>query len=158
MPKVKAFFSNRQKEVKLPDGLRTNIRKCCEAALEEENIEDNAEVSVTIVNNNAIQKMNMEYRNKNSVTDVLSFPLCDDGNFNVNPDTGCIMLGDIVISAQRAEEQSEKYGHSLMRELCFLTSHSVFHLLGYDHELGKKEEKIMFEKQEKVLDKLGIKR
>ena len=68
------------------------------------------------------------------------------------------MLGDIVISAQRAKEQAEKYGHSLMRELCFLTSHSVFHLLGYDHELGKKEEKIMFEKQEKVLDKLGIKR
>lgn len=158
MPKVKVFFSNRQKEVKLPDGLRTNIRKCCEAALEEENIEDNAEVSVTVVNNDAIQKINMEYRSKNSITDVLSFPLCDDGNFDVNPDTGCIMLGDIVISAQRAEEQAEKYGHSLMRELCFLTSHSVFHLLGYDHELSKKEEKIMFEKQEKVLDKLGIKR
>ena len=64
MPKVKVFFSNRQKEVKLPDGLRTNIRKCCEAALEEENIEDNAEVSVTMVNNNTIQKMNREYRNK----------------------------------------------------------------------------------------------
>ena len=158
MPKVKIYFSNRQKEVELPEGLRTNIRKCCEEALSEENIDDDAEVSVTLVNNSEIRELNREHRDKDSVTDVLSFPMGEDGEFDVNPDTECIMLGDIVISAPRAEEQAKEYGHSLMRELCFLATHSIFHLLGYDHEVSKEEEKKMFDKQDRVLEKLGITR
>lgn len=158
MPKVKIYFSNRQKEVELPEGLRTNIRKCCEAALAEEKISADAEVSVTVVDNGEIRELNREHREKDSVTDVLSFPMGEDGDFDVNPDTGCIMLGDIVISAPRAEKQAEEYGHSLMRELCFLATHSMFHLLGYDHEVGASEEKIMFDKQSRVLEKLGITR
>ena len=158
MPKVKIFFSNRQKDVELPKGLRTNIRKCCDEALEEENIYDEAEVSVTVVDNSEIRELNREHREKDSVTDVLSFPMGEGGEFDVNPDTGRIMLGDIVISAPRAEEQAKEYGHSLMRELCFLATHSVFHLLGYDHEVSAEEEKIMFDKQGRVLEKLGITR
>lgn len=158
MPKVKIYFSNRQKEVELPEGLRTNIRKCCEEALAEENIDDAAEVSITVVDNSEIKEINREHRDKDSVTDVLSFPMGDGSEFDINPDTGCIMLGDIVISAPKAEEQAKEYGHSLMRELCFLATHSMFHLLGYDHEVSAEEEKIMFNKQDRVLEKLGITR
>ena len=158
MPKVKIYFSNRQKEVELPEGLRTKIRRCCEEALAEENIDDDAEVSVTVVDNEEIRELNREHREKDSVTDVLSFPMGEGWTFDVNPDTGCLMLGDIVIAAPKAQEQAQEYGHSLMRELCFLTTHSVFHLLGYDHEVSAEQEKIMFEKQSRVLEKLGITR
>ena len=158
MPKVKIYFSNRQNETELPEGLRTNIRKCCEEALAEEQIDDNAEVSVTVVDNTEIKELNREHRGKDSVTDVLSFPMGEDGEFDVNPDTGRIMLGDIVISAPKAKEQAHEYGHSFMRELCFLATHSMFHLLGYDHEVSAEEEKTMFDKQNRVLEKLGITR
>ena len=158
MPNVKIYFSNRQKEIELPEGLRTNIRKCCEEALSEEQIEDDAEVSVTVVDNGEIRELNLEHRGKDSVTDVLSFPMGEDGIFDVNPDTNRIMLGDIVISAPKAKEQANEYGHSFMRELCFLATHSMFHLLGYDHEVSSEEEKIMFDKQSRVLKKLGITR
>ena len=158
MSKVKIYFSNRQKGTELPKGLRTNIRKCCEETLSEENIYEDAEVSVTVVDNLEIRELNREHRDKDSVTDVLSFPMGDGSEFDINPDTGCIMLGDIVISAPRAEEQAKEYGHSLMRELCFLAVHSMFHLLGYDHDVSAEEEKIMFDKQDRVLEKLGIKR
>lgn len=82
----------------------------------------------------------------------------ENGEFDVDPDTCRIMLGDIVISTERAREQATEYGHSFEREMCFLTTHSMFHLLGYDHEVSKAEEKTMFAKQEKVLNKLGINR
>lgn len=158
MSKIKIYFSNRQKETVLPKELRTNLRKCCETVLETEGIDSDAEVSITITDKKEIREMNREYRQKDSVTDVLSFPLGENGEYDVNPDTNRIMLGDIMICAPKAEEQAEEYGHSLMRELCFLTTHSMLHLLGYDHEQGKEEEKIMFEKQTAVLDKLGITR
>lgn len=158
MSKVKLYYSNHQKLVELPKGIRTLIRQCCEAALEEENIKENAEVSLTIVDNKEIREMNNEYRQKDSATDVLSFPMSDGENFDIDPETDRIILGDIVISAERAKEQAKEYGHSLEREMCFLATHSMFHLLGYDHEVSKEEEKIMFEKQEKVLKKLGINR
>lgn len=158
MSKVKLYYSNRQKLVELPKGIRTLIRQCCEAALEEESIKEDAEVSLTFVDNMEIKEMNKEFRQKDSATDVLSFPMSDGENFDIDPETDRIILGDIVISAERAKEQAEEYGHSLEREMCFLATHSMFHLLGYDHEVSKEEEKIMFEKQEKVLKKLGINR
>ncbi|MCM1055146.1 MAG: rRNA maturation RNase YbeY [Bacteroides sp.] len=134
------------------------IRKCCVAALDEEKIGDKAEVSLTVVGNGEIRELNREHRQKDSVTDVLSFPLGENGEFDVDPETNRIMLGDIVISAERAAEQAKEYGHSFEREMCFLAVHSMFHLLGYDHEAGEEEEKIMFDKQRRVLDKLGINR
>lgn len=138
--------------------LYDKIRKCCAAALDEEKIKEKAEVSLTIVNNEKIKELNLEHRQKDSVTDVLSFPMSDGEEFDIDPETNRIMLGDIVISAERALEQAKEYGHSFEREMCFLATHSMFHLLGYDHEVSEEEEKIMFEKQEKVLQKLGINR
>ena len=86
------------------------------------------------------------------------FPLGDDDGYEVDPDNDAIMLGDIVISLEKAAQQAEEYGHSYRREVAFLITHSLFHLLGYDHVNSEEEEKIMFGKQEKVLDKLGITR
>lgn len=158
MSKVKLYFTNHQKIEELPKGLRTLIRRCCEEAMSEEGLEDNAEVNLTVVDNEEIHKMNFEYREKDSATDVLSFPMSDGEEFDINPETNRIMLGDIVISAEKAAEQAKEYGHSFEREMCFLATHSMFHLLGYDHEVGEDEEKIMFQKQDKVLQKLGINR
>lgn len=136
--------------------LLKKIKSCCAGALDEEGIKAKAEVSLTTVTNAAIKKLNSEHRGKDSVTDVLSFPLGESGEFDVNPETNRLMLGDIVISTDRAREQAEEYGHSFEREMCFLATHSMFHLLGYNHEVSEEEEKIMFGKQERVLDKLGI--
>lgn len=138
--------------------LYNKIRRCCAASLKEEKIKEKAEVSLTIVSNEEIRELNREHREKDSVTDVLSFPLGENGEFDIDPETNRIMLGDIVISAERAAEQAKEYGHTFEREMCFLATHSMFHLLGYDHEVSSEEEKIMFEKQEKVLKSLGINR
>ncbi len=158
MSRVKLYFSNHQKNTELPKGLRTLIRRCCEEALSEEQIEDDAEVNLTVVDNEEIHKMNLEYREKDSATDVLSFPMSDGEEFDIDPETNRIILGDIVISAEKAAEQAKEYGHSFEREMCFLATHSMLHLLGYDHEKSKEEEKIMFQKQDKILKKLGINR
>ncbi len=158
MSKVKLYFSNHQKSTELPKGLRTLIRRCCEEALSEEQIEDDAEVNLTVVDNEEIHRINLEYREKDSATDVLSFPMSDGEEFDVDPETNRIILGDIVISAEKAAEQAKEYGHSFEREMCFLATHSMLHLLGYDHEKSTEEEKIMFQKQDKILKKLGINR
>lgn len=155
--KVKLIFSDNGDKNVSPE-LLSSIKKCCTAALEEEDIDDKVEVSLTVVGNEEIRQLNSEFRGKDSVTDVLSFPMGENGEYDVNPGTNRIMLGDIVISAEKAKQQAEEYGHSFEREMCFLATHSMFHLLGYDHELGEEEERIMFQKQNAVLDKLGIDR
>ena len=158
MNKVNVIISNEQKKIKIPTGIRALIRHCCKAVLVNENITDNAEVSVTFVDNNQIKKLNSQYRNKDSATDVLSFPLGDGEDWDVNYDTSSLILGDIVISVERAIEQAELYNHSLRREIGFLTVHSMLHLLGYDHETGGLEEALMREREEKILAKLGLTR
>ncbi len=158
MNKINVNISNQQKKVKVPTGIRTLIRHCCKAVLVNENILDNAEVSVTFVDNEQIRKLNSVYRNKDSTTDVLSFPLGENEEWDINYDTSSIMLGDIVISVERAIEQAELYNHSLRREIGFLTVHSMLHLLGYDHESGGLEETLMREQEEKILAKLGLTR
>ena len=158
MNKVKVMISNKQAEVKVPSGIRLLIRRCVTAALAEEKFDKPAEVSVSFVNNNEIQALNSFYRKKDMPTDVLSFPLGENGVYDVNPETGAYMLGDIVISLQKAVYQAEIYGHTLQREVGFLTVHSMFHLLGYDHEQGGLEARIMREKEERVLTELGIAR
>lgn len=106
------------------------------------------------MDNDAIRTLNREQRQIDRVTDVLSFPMFDE-DFD---DDEYAILGDIVLSAERAKEQAEEYGHSFQRELAFLTVHSVLHLLGYDHELGKAEESEMFQKQEQILKGMGLTR
>ena len=108
----KVLISNQQKTVKVPSGLRIMIRRSCNAVLEFE-----------------------KFPSKDMPTDVLSFPLGEGGVYDHNQDTGAALLGDIVISMERAMEQAELYGHPLQREVAFLTVHSMLHLLGYDHEV-----------------------
>lgn len=155
---IEIFFSNEQDKLPPPADIEWLIESCTRAALEEEEISEDAQVSVTLVDNEAIREINREHRNIDSATDVLSFPLGDDDSFDTDPDTGAILLGDIVISLERAAEQAREYGHSFRREVAFLITHSLFHLLGYDHVNSKEDERLMFGKQEKVLEALGITR
>ncbi|MGN0631110.1 MAG: rRNA maturation RNase YbeY [Ruminococcus sp.] len=156
--KVKVSVKNNQKDIKVPVGIRLLIRRCCQAVLTMEGFSQDAEVSVSFVSNNEIRRLNKAYRNKDRVTDVLSFPLGADGKYDTNKETGCALLGDVVISLETAMRQAEIYGHSLEREIGFLTVHSMLHLLGYDHEVSPLEERIMREKEEQVLGELGISR
>ena len=158
MTQVKVIISNDQREVKIPSGIRLLIRRCCHAVLEEEKFDCAAEVSVRFVDNEIIRELNRDYRNIDRETDVLSFPLGENGVYDTNLDTGAKLLGDIVISVPKAMEQAELYNHSLQREIGFLTVHSMLHLLGYDHEKGGIEEVRMREKEETVLTKIGLKR
>ena len=158
MNKVKVIISNRQNVVKIPTGIRLLVRRCCNAALRLENFPEDAEVSVSFVDNDQIREMNREHRNIDAATDVLSFPLGENGIYDHNEATGAALLGDIVISMPKAVEQAELYGHSLQREVGYLTAHSMFHLLGYDHVNGGVEAVHMREKEETVMTMLGLPR
>ena len=131
--------------------------KVISEALRYEGVNDNTEVSVTIVDNEEIRKINNKFRNIDRATDVLSFPLIDFDNESLPDDGSKIYLGDIIISIERAKEQAKEYGHSIDREIGFLTAHSMLHLLGYDHMVPE-EEKEMFAKQEEILNNLGLRR
>lgn len=158
MDKIKVLISNKQSEVKIPTGIRLLIRRCCHAVLISQSFKGSAEVSVSFVSNDEIKALNAQFRNKDAVTDVLSFPLGSNGVFDKNMETGAYMLGDIVISMQKAMEQAKLYSHSLEREIGFLTVHSMLHLMGYDHEQGGLQAAQMRELEESVLDKIGISR
>lgn len=153
---VKVNITDKQKKIKLPTGTRLLIRKSCIATLEEEQFALPAEVEVSLVNDEQIKEMNSNFRNIDDSTDVLSFPLGIDGNYDTNPETGAKMLGDIVISVEHAFAQADLYGHGLEREIAFLTVHSMLHLLGYDHVNGGLEQAIMREKEEQILERLGL--
>lgn len=156
--KIKVIITNDQKEIKIPTGVRMLIRRCCNAVLVNENFEGSAEISVRFVDDEIIHELNREYRHVDRSTDVLSFPLGENGEYDINHDTGAKVLGDIVISMQHAVMQADLYGHSLQREIAFLTVHSMLHLLGYDHEAEGLERVRMREKEEAVLTQLGLKR
>ena len=114
-------------------------------------------LTIVLTNSDNIQKVNKQYRNIDKATDVLSFPLGENGVYDVNLDTGAKMLGDIVISMEKAVEQAKLYNHPLQREIGFLTVHSMLHLLGYDH-MAPEEATVMEQKQEEILNRLGITR
>lgn len=118
---------------------------------------NNAEVSVTVTDNEHIQAINREYRGKDMPTDVISFALNEGDEPEVVDGPDINMLGDIIISVQRAGEQAEEYGHSLAREIAFLTVHGMMHLLGYDH-IEENDRLEMRQEEEYVLGKLGITR
>lgn len=156
--KIKVIISDDQKDVKIPTGTRMLVRRCCNAVLKNEKFDGSAEISVRFVNNEEIHRLNKEFRNVDSSTDVLSFPLGENGEYDINNDTGAKMLGDIVISVETAVAQSQDYGHSFQREIAFLTVHSMLHLLGYDHVNGGLEAVRMREKEEYVLTQIGLPR
>lgn len=130
-------------EVKDADSVRELIEKCAKNVLERENIPFDAEIDARVVDAEEIRRLNAEFRDKDVVTDVLSFPMFDYYNgapredLEPDPESGRVMLGDMVLCYTRACEQAEEYGHSAARECGFLTTHSVLHLLGYDHERGE---------------------
>ena len=158
MEKLKVVIENKQKTVKIPTGIRLLIRRCCHAVLEMENFEGSVEVDVSLVDNAQIREINREHRHIDAVTDVLSFPLGENGHYDINPETGAKMLGDVVLSMERAMEQSEQFGHSLQREVGYLTVHSILHLLGYDHLDEGVEKARMRAREEAILAELGITR
>ena len=156
-----------EKKLDLP--YETIIRDVVEASLDYEKCPYEAEVNVILTDNEAIREINREQRQIDSATDVLSFPMVDyetPSDFDhveeavedyFNPETGELMLGDIVISVEKVEEQAEKYGHSQTRELAFLVAHSMLHLCGYDH-MEEEERLEMEERQRAILDTRGYTR
>lgn len=153
--KIRVIITNNQKAVKIPTGLRMLVRRCCNAVLKMEDFQGPAEISVTLTDNAQIKVLNAQYRDKDMATDVLSFPMGENGKYDLNMETGAQILGDIVISMEKAKEQSDRYGHSFQREVGYLTAHSMLHLLGYDHE-DNMERVHMREKEELVMEQLGL--
>jgi probable rRNA maturation factor len=158
MEKVKVIIKNNQTEVKIPTGIRLLLRRCCNAVLIMEGFKDSAEISITFVDSEQIHLLNREHRNVDNPTDVLSFPLAEDNQFDVNPENGAKMLGDIVLNIPYVVKQAEEFGHSFQREIAYLTAHSMLHLLGYDHVAGGIEAVHMREKEEEVMGMLGLPR
>ena len=144
-------ITNNQNKLEFTSDLEKLIETVIEKAFEYENVEPR-NVSVMICDNDEIKKLNGQFRGIDSPTDVLSFPMYDEDG-ELDPDE----LGDIVISLERAAAQAEEFGHSLKREVAFLTAHSMLHLFGYDH-IDDSERDEMFEKQEEILAQLGITR
>ncbi len=141
------------------------LEQVLEKGAELERLPFQAEVGLSFVDNEEIRTLNREQRGMDRATDVLSFPMLEltpgeataPGPEETDPETGRVYLGDIVISTERAQEQAEEYGHSLQRELAFLTIHSLLHLLGYDH-MEEEERKQMRSREEAVLSALGLTR
>ena len=151
--KIKVIITNKQKTVKIPTGIRMLVRRCCNAVLKLEKFEGPAEISVTFTDNAGIRELNRQYRDKD--TDVLSFPMGENGVYDVDMETGAKILGDVVIWMEKARDQAERFGHSFQREVGYLTAHSVLHLLGYDH-IDNLEKVRMREKEELVMEQLGL--
>ena len=147
------------------------ITKVIDQAIEQEDCPYEAEVSVTLTDNKGIREINREFRQIDAETDVLSFPMVQypsPSDFDIleddsliceyfNPETGELLLGDIIISVEKVIEQAEKYGHTVTRELAFLVAHSMLHLFGYDH-MEEQERLLMEGRQRMILDELGITR
>lgn len=148
------YIANEQSE-EIRVALKAIARKAIFNTLVYEGFEHDVEVSLTFVDNERIRELNKDYRDKDNVTDVLSFPQYDDFNGIVSPN-GVIPLGDIVISLERAREQGYNLFHSVYHEVAFLCVHSTLHLLGYDHETSKADEKEMFQKQKDIMEIIGF--
>lgn len=134
---------------------RLLLQKIVTYAAEKEQLQQNAEVSLVIVDNDEIQQLNKSYRQKDNATDVLSFPMVED--FNQVDERLPLMIGDIIISIDKVKEQAERYNHPFERELAFLAIHGFLHLIGYTHD-DEEEEKIMFGKQEQILQEFQLER
>ena len=147
----RVYITNKQDKVSVDAKLRGLLRRSIGAALKFMEFGGDAEVSVTLVDNEEIHVLNREYRNVDRPTDVLSFPMDEE-----RAGDGVTILGDIVLSLEKCSSQAEEYGHSLERELAFLTVHSVLHLLGYDHETSEADEKEMFGLQDEIMKKIKI--
>lgn len=154
--KTTIYFENHQEKETVTYGMKMLIRRAVEATLAYEEIEENCEVSVTFCDNEEIREINQKFRNIDRATDVLSFPLFDDDGMNAHVEELDCMLGDVVLSLERAREQADEFGHSFEREIAFLTVHSILHLLGYDHELSDEDDADMRKRQSEIVDGMGL--
>mgnify|MGYP000577615802 FL=1 len=160
---MKVSIENLQDKVELSESTEKLIKDVAKLVLETENIEISCKVDITLVDDAQIREFNNKYRNIDSSTDVLSFPIIEGCEGQINPEVGDYdedghaMLGDIIISLETARKQAEEYGHSFERELGFLVTHGMLHLLGFDHEEEEQEKKMLSE-QEKILTKAGLTR
>ena len=136
--------------------LKSVIRRAALATLENRKFPYDAEISVTLCDNEYIRGLNKKYRNKDKHTDVLSFPIYENGEFDVGECIAGAVLGDIVISLERAKEQAAELGHGFLREVAFLTVHSTLHLLGYDHERSKEEDELQCSIQKEITENIEI--
>ena len=153
--RLTTYFKDEQDIYEVRVAMKAIVRKAVFNTLVYEGFDRNCEVSVTFVDNEGIKKLNKDYRNKNKETDVLSFPMFDDfSNMIVGGED--VPLGDIVISLERAARQGYDIGHSLYHEVAFLCVHSTLHLLGYDHETSKEDEKDMFRRQKEIMEIIGF--
>ena len=153
---VKANIYNKQKKFVLTPEMRALIRKACDAVIKNEGFKGTAAVDVSVVDDAQIKVINNDCRGIDTATDVLSFPLGENGVYDTDPKTGAFMLGDIVLSIEHAIAQGELYGHGQDREIAYLTVHSMLHLLGYDHINSKSEKALMREHEEAAMQMLGL--
>ncbi len=164
------FYVENETDAKFDFDIEELASTVAQKVLDTEGCEYDTEISLTITDDEGIQELNRQFREIDAPTDVLSFPGISfekEGDFSVveteqkmdviDPESGRLMLGDIVINEKRVREQAEEYGHSQKREFAFLVAHSMLHLCGYDH-MEEDEAKVMEEKQEEVLSSLGITR
>lgn len=153
------YSNNDQSKIELTAQLRNTVKKAINAALDYQEIDFPVEISLTFTDNEKIHELNKEYRGKDAPTDVLSFPMFENGEieYDDESDEPCA-IGDIVISLEKAVEQAEEYGHSLERETAFLAVHSVLHLLGFDHEVSEEDDEYMKESAEEILSSIGLRR
>ena len=152
---MELVIDNRQDIIPVEKDLIELLEKVVKETLIYEGWDDDYEISLSLVNNEEIRELNKNYKNIDDITDVLSFPMIEeDEDFSIIPEK---ILGDIVISVEKAWDQAKEYGHSFYREMAFLTVHSMLHLMGYDH-VDEDTEKEMQDKQEAILTKLKIKR
>lgn len=148
---MELLIDDRQDKVKIEEDVKDAVEKVVSECLKLEGLSTNYEISVSFVDNEEIKELNKEYRGIDRPTDVLSFPMEDD---ETSQDYTPI-LGDIVISAEKALQQSVEFGHSFKREVAYLTAHSMFHLMGYDHET-EEEKLVMRQKEKEVMKRLKI--
>ncbi len=155
--RVMIYFSNEQDTAEVTYSLKILLRRAVIATLDYESYGNACQVSLTFADNEGIRALNRQYRGIDRPTDVLSFPLIDfEGGEEPAAEEPTVMLGDIVLSLEKAAEQAEEFGHSFEREAAFLCVHSMLHLLGYDHVNSEEEEADMRRRQTEILDRMGL--
>lgn len=156
------FIIENETQETVSDSTIDELNELCSVIMRNEDCNFDAQISLTFTDNEGIRCINRDYRGIDKATDVLSFPMLEFNDDEVDAEfemeNGLVLLGDIVISIERAKEQAQEFGHSIRREIAFLTAHSMLHLLGYDHVDDKEGERMMIEKQNEALNALGITR
>ena len=154
--KLKINFSKTRDFNEIDYYFKCVIRRAIEATLDYEEFPYDAIVSVTLCDAEYIRALNKNYRGKDKATDVLSFPIYEDGDFDISECISGALLGDVVISIPRAKEQAREIGNPFLKEIAFLTVHSILHLLGYDHERSAEDDELQCKKQNEIINNVEI--